>query len=133
MSIVNFYTKEGTEPRLANCYGLPDCPICFEKCNPCYVQCPNGHTCCERHHVERIRAIYEGGGRAFGSNAQHCFECRTSIPDSSFSPKYFNLLKVTVLFTLKKGSKGEIYRYAEETGLLRSGKWAGEWAWGMGC
>ena len=34
-----------------------------------------------------------------------------------------------MLFTLsraKKGmSKGEIYRYAEETGMLRSGKWAG--------
>ena len=66
---------------------------------------------------------------AFDSNAQHCFECRTSIPDSSFSPKYFNLLRVTMLFTLgrvKKGmSKGEIYRHFEETGMLRSGKWAG--------
>ena len=121
MSIVNFYTKEGTEPQLASCYDLPDCPICFEKCNPCYVQCPNGHTCCERHHVQRVRAIYEEGGipaaaaaraiyeeggipaaAACSSNAQHCFECRTYIPDSSFSQKYFDLLRVLFATLLVK-------------------------------
>ena len=71
------------------------CHVCMEVVDESkLVCCPNGHHCCQKHHLERIRAIYQEGRVAFGSgNGQTCFMCRQDIPDTSFSPAYFkNLL-----------------------------------------
>ncbi len=70
------------------------CHVCMEIIDESkLVCCPNGHHCCQKHHLERIRAIYQEGREAFGSGSgQTCFMCRGEIPDSSFSKGYFKNL-----------------------------------------
>ena len=82
------------------------CPICFEDvCEAKTVCCPNGHRCCEKHHIQRIKAVCETGKIPFiedGCMAQKCFECRSNIPDNSFSETYFKMLCVTLTIELNK-------------------------------
>ena len=71
------------------------CHVCYDKVSK-GVTCENGHTCCQKHHLERIRAIYQEGQLAFDSMGQHCFICRCPIKDDRFSKEYFNCLKVII-------------------------------------
>jgi hypothetical protein len=80
------------------------CPVCLDDV-PKHksVRCPNGHWCCEKHHIQRIKAVYETRKSAFDSGvAQHCFECRCHIPDELFSNTYHKLLFLTQLVELPK-------------------------------
>ena len=59
------------------------------------------HTVCEKHFVQRIKAIYEEGRYAFDTNeAQRCFLCRTHMEDKRFSATYHKNVKVAILFGL---------------------------------
>lgn len=81
------------------------CSVCLGNvCAHRTVCCPNGHKCCEKHHISRIKAIYESGNRAFGPNrtGQCCFECRVEIGDSAFSENYFKMLRLAMAIELYK-------------------------------
>ena len=84
------------------------CHVCLGDVPTCKVtKCPNGHACCEKHHIQRIKAIYESGKRAFhGGGGQECFECRADMPDSVFSENYKKLMRVTVAVELSKQCAG---------------------------
>jgi len=62
------------------------------------VTCCNGHTICEKHYLQRYKAIYEDGRLAFGESqeecAQCCFMCRSDIEDSFFNKTYFDVLQI---------------------------------------
>jgi len=59
------------------------------------------------HHIQRIKAIYEGGKRAFyGGGGQEYFECRADMPDSLFSESYMKLLRVAIAVELSKQTSG---------------------------
>jgi len=73
------------------------------------VCCENGHHCCQKHHLERVRAIYQEGRAAFGGTdpdnkgqGQKCFMCRVSIPDALFSDTYFKNLGIIQAFEYTK-------------------------------
>ena len=84
------------------------CHVCLGDVPTCKVaKCPNGHACCEMHHIQRIKAIYESGKRAFhGGGGQMCFECRADMPDSVFSENYKKLMRVTIAVELSKQVAG---------------------------
>ena len=74
-----------------------ECPVCFGPCAKLSVTCCNGHAVCEKHYLQRYKAIYEEGRDAFGTDhAQCCFLCRSHIEDNRFSKTYFDLLKMVV-------------------------------------
>jgi hypothetical protein len=74
-----------------------ECPVCFGPCAKLSVTCCNGHAVCEKHYLQRYKAIYEEGRTAFhDDNAQCCFMCRSKIQDSSFSKPYFDLLEIVI-------------------------------------
>jgi hypothetical protein len=74
-----------------------ECPVCFGPCAKLSVTCCNGHAVCEKHYLQRYKAIYEEGRTAFhDDNAQCCFMCRSNIQDSSFSKPYFDLLEIVI-------------------------------------
>ena len=76
---------------------MNDCPVCYDLCAKLSVTCCNGHSICEKHYLQRYKAIYEEGRMAFSDNhAQCCFMCRSHIEDSRFSKIYFDLLKMVV-------------------------------------
>ena len=85
--------------------------------------CRNGHSCCEKHHIQRVKAIYESGEYAFddpdpengsgGAQGQMCFMCRCSMRDECFSQTYFKMLRVCLLVEMPKASGG--YRIDNET------------------
>lgn len=85
------------------------CHVCLGDVPTCKVtKCPNGHACCEKHHIQRIKAIYEGGKYAFsdGGSGQCCFMCRAGMPDALFSQTYFKMLDLTVAIELSKKHLG---------------------------
>ena len=83
-------------------YAKKECHVCYENIPEGKgVTCENGHSCCQKHHLERVRAIYQEGQSAFGGldgcggdNGQHCFMCRCAIGDDRFSPSFFKVLRV---------------------------------------
>lgn len=83
-----------------------ECHICYEKIPLGKgVTCLNGHSCCQRHHLERIRSIYQEGRCAFNvpnKTAQDCFICRCAIGDHSFSQSFLNLLTVIQAIEIPK-------------------------------
>ena len=70
------------------------------------VVCENGHSCCKKHHVERIRAIYQEGRMAYEEGgAQCCFVCRVSINDDDFgddNSPFFKCLRIMQTLELTK-------------------------------
>ena len=87
------------------------CHVCL--CDvPTYkvATCPNGHSCCEKHHIQRIKAIYEGGKVAFDGvdggkgeqTGQKCFMCRCFMPDACFGENYFKLLRLCAAIEMPK-------------------------------
>ena len=86
-----------------------ECHICYENITEGKgVTCENGHSCCQKHHLERIRAMYQEGRSAFGGldvgggGGQSCFLCRCCIGDHRFSSSFFNVLKVIQLVEIPK-------------------------------
>jgi hypothetical protein len=76
-----------------------NCPICYENIpEEKMVVCENGHLCCKRHHLERVRAAYQEGHFAFhGGIGMRCFECRSRIDDVSFgdfNSVFFKTLRI---------------------------------------
>jgi hypothetical protein len=78
-----------------------ECHVCYEnvfkdKC----VTCGNGHSCCQKHHLQRVRSIYQENNMAYGAGrdddgaGQRCFICREYIIDESFSLNYFKNLQL---------------------------------------
>jgi hypothetical protein len=90
-----------SEPNLSY-YANKECHVCYEKISAeKAVTCKNGHTCCQKHHLERVRAIYQQGDTAYGgmddrggNNGQNCFMCRCEIGDARFSRSFFKVLRV---------------------------------------
>ena len=84
------------------------CHVCLGDVPTCKVaKCPNGHACCEMHHIQRVKAIYESGRNAFddesdGGGGQLCFECRAVMPDELFSRAYLNMLDITIAVEMAK-------------------------------
>ena len=84
------------------------CHVCLGDVPTCKVaKCPNGHACCEKHHIQRIKAIYESGRNAFedhidGGGGQMCFECRAVMPDELFSRVYLKMLDITLVVEMAK-------------------------------
>lgn len=82
-----------------------ECPVCMEMvAEEKMVMCPNGHRVCEKHQLERIRAIYQEGRPAFHGNGQgqQCFTCRCDMKDDLFSPQYFKMLRLIQCIELPK-------------------------------
>jgi len=66
------------------------CPVCLEECAKLSVTCCNGHTCCQKHFLQRAKAVYSEGRMAFrDDDVQRCFTCRTQISDANFSDVYY--------------------------------------------
>jgi len=84
-----------------------ECPVCYEQCAKLSVTCCNGHAVCEKHYLQRCKAIYEEGRFAFETGmAQCCPMCRVSVCDSEFSKVYFTNLKLVIVQgLLKKAGK----------------------------
>jgi len=86
------------------------CHICYEGISEGKgVTCENGHSCCQKHHLERVRAIYQEGRSAFeglkgveNANGQDCFLCRCYLPDALFSMSYFKCLVVIIAIEIPK-------------------------------
>ena len=76
-----------------------ECSVCYEPCAKLSVTCCNGHTICEKHYLQRYKAIYEEGTNPFDddNDSQICFFCRTEINDDAFSPIYFRNLQFVIL------------------------------------
>jgi hypothetical protein len=75
-----------------------ECPICYEECAKLSVTCCNGHTVCEKHYLQRCKAIYDEGRFAFGNGmAQCCPMCRAHVSDSAFSTVYFANQKLVIV------------------------------------
>ena len=74
-----------------------ECSVCYGPYAKLSVTCCNGHVVCEKHYLQRYKAIYEEGRTAFNNDdAQRCFMCRSDIEDESFSKTYFNLLNIVI-------------------------------------
>lgn len=87
-----------------------ECPVCMEMvAEEKMVMCQNGHRVCEKHQLERIRAIYQEGRPAFngGGQGQHCFMCRCNMKDDLFSDQYFKLLRLIQSIELPKLTVGQ--------------------------
>lgn len=97
---INTFTKRYKDPNWTQL----ECHVCMEKIDSDkMVTCENGHSCCQKHHLERIRAIYQEGRSAFVSGqGQHCFMCRCSLGDHRFSSAYFKNLSVIQAVELPK-------------------------------
>ena len=87
------------------------CHVCLGDVPTCKVaKCPNGHACCEKHHIQRIKAIYEGGKHAFDGvdggegeqTGQMCFMCRCPMPDANFTENYFKMLRLCITIEMPK-------------------------------
>ncbi len=82
-----------------------ECHVCMENvpCNK-VVTCVNGHSCCQKHHLERIRAIYQEGRNAYteGGTGQSCFMCRVPIGDNHFSHVFFKNLHIIQAIEIPK-------------------------------
>jgi hypothetical protein len=89
-----------------------ECPICYDFIKK-GVKCCHGHEVCEKHFIERARAIYEEGRLAcHHDHFQKCFICREEMGDDRFSESYHNLLRLTQFLGMAKHmglSKDEIY------------------------
>ena len=73
------------------------CSVCMEEHSKLAVTCCNGHKICEKHYLQRYKAIYEEGREAFNDDhAQKCFMCRTPMEDARFSQTYDKNLKLLV-------------------------------------
>lgn len=87
-----------------------ECPVCMEMVSEeKMVQCQNGHRVCEKHQLQRIRAIYQEGRSAFNEiegcengKGQHCFVCRCVMGDSRFSVNYFKMLRLIQAIEIPK-------------------------------
>ena len=80
------------------------CPVCYDIVRK-GVKCKNGHECCEKHFIQRARAIYQEGRCAFrpaSAHCQKCFLCRIPIPDRNFSPAYGPLLHTMIVVEMGK-------------------------------
>ena len=89
-----------------------ECAICLEPCSKLSVKCCNGHEVCEKHFLQRYKAIYEEGRLAFkGDNAQRCFVCRQKMHDNEFSDTYFKNLRLVIFIT---NAKNEGINYHEQ-------------------
>lgn len=97
---INTFTKRYKDPN----WSQLECHVCMEKIDSDkMVTCENGHSCCQKHHLERIRAIYQEGRCAFeDGQGQHCFMCRCSLGDHRFSSAYFKNLRVIQAVELPK-------------------------------
>ena len=90
-----------------------ECPICYDEiAKDKGVRCCNGHEVCEKHFIQRAKAIYNEGRKAFGDDDVHrCFICRCDMDDELFSPSYHKLLVLTQAFGLCK-LRGHSQKYA---------------------
>ena len=97
---INTFTKRYKDPT----WNQLECHVCMEKIDSDkMVTCENGHSCCQKHHLERIRAIYQEGLLSFeDGGGQCCFMCRCSIGDHRFSSAYFKNLRVIQAVELPK-------------------------------
>lgn len=97
---INTFTKRYKDPNWTQL----ECHVCMEKIDSDkMVTCENGHSSCQKHHLERIRAIYQEGRSAFvDGQGQHCFMCRCSIGDHRFGSAYFKNLRVIQAVELPK-------------------------------
>lgn len=86
-----------------------ECHVCMEMvAEEKMVQCCNGHRVCEKHQLERIRAIYQEGRPAFhDGQGQQCFMCRCDMGDHLFSEQYFILLRLIQCIELPKMTIGQ--------------------------
>ena len=71
-----------------------ECPICYKECAKLSVTCCNGHTVCEKHHLQRCKVIL-GEGRKI-SKCRRCFLCQDMIAKSSFSTTYWKVLDCVI-------------------------------------
>ena len=54
--------------------------VCMEPCAELSVTCCNGHMVCEKHFLQRAKAIYEEGRYAYDDKVQRCFLCKDAEP-----------------------------------------------------
>lgn len=84
-----------------------ECPVCLEPCAKMTVTCQNGHTCCEKHHLQRAKARIEEGYNAYNDDETHCETCvlcRVRIHPVCYSDTYHkNKLLLLGLTYAKKG------------------------------
>ena len=76
-----------------------ECAVCMELCAELSVTCCNGHKVCEKHYLQRAKAVYEEGRYAFGGEGrvQRCFLCRARIPDNKFSDQHHKIMEAIVV------------------------------------
>ena len=69
-------------------------PICYEECAKLSVTCCNGHTVCEKHHLQRCKVILSEGRKI--SEGRRCFMCREKILGLHFSTTYWEVLDFVI-------------------------------------
>ena len=77
-----------------------ECPVCMETCAELSVTCCNGHKVCEKHFLQRAKAVYEEDRMAFGGDScvQRCFVCRTDLGNDRFSDNYHKLINWVIIY-----------------------------------
>ena len=90
-----------------------ECAVCMEPCAELSVTCCNGHMVCEKHFLQRAKAIYEEGRYAYDDKVQRCFLCRAGIPDNKFSDVHHKIMEAIVVDGVLKINE-------KETGTVRS-------------
>ena len=106
---------------------MSECPICYEDTAKLSITCCNGHTCCQKHYLQRAKSIIEEGPSAHAAflrdnNLHSCFLCRTDLNDNDFSEVYFKNLHLLTAKTCLLWHSGitlsneDIVKTAEELG-----------------
>ena len=80
-----------------------ECPVCHGPCAKLSVTCCNGHTICEKHYLQRHKAIYEDGSMAdinarlaAAAERPRCFMCRCNLENKRFSKTFYSLQDIVI-------------------------------------
>ena len=101
-----------------------ECAVCMEPCAELSVTCCNGHMVCEKHFLQRAKAVYEEGRYAFGGEGrvQRCFLCRAGIPDDKFSDQHHKTMDCIVVdgvLKINEKETGTVWSTQERNNAFR--------------
>jgi hypothetical protein len=91
LKTLNMSTKEDEEDKEAGedeeDEEQPECPVCMEPCTKPCVKCPNGHSCCQKHFLQRGMSMTTKGNYAFKNktSCMRCFVCREALQVNNFT------------------------------------------------
>jgi len=114
-----YKTKSKTKSKTKLKIKEEDCPICFDAISKVKISCPNGHSYCEKHVIERAREMYKEGnfspfnhyGDSEHPSALNCFICRTltkKAENENFSQPFVKLAELTMCVEISEQRGGTL-------------------------